>query len=96
MYSFCALSIDIDRFIVAVHKPLEDFQEKEKNFFLPVPHQDAIPLPRLNDGPDFSSRQQVTCALSCAFSSSSSCRVLVATQDPAWQQIQRLPFRHKT
>ena len=62
MYSFCALSIDIDRFIVAVlvlHKPLEDFQEKEKNFFLPVHHQDAIPLPRLNDGPDLSSREQV-------------------------------------
>ena len=52
MYSFCALSIDIDRFIV-LRSP-EDFQRKRIFFFTGPPPRRHTPSP-LNDGPDFSS-----------------------------------------
>ena len=96
MYSFCALSIDIDRFIV-LHKPLEDFQRKRKEFFFAVPHQDAIPLPRLNDGPDFSSRERV-CVITCPLVSLVVLRGLKScVAGLRGIRISAIPFRrHKT
>ena len=77
--------------------PLKTSKEKEKNFFLPVPHQDAIPLPRLNDGPDFSSRERV-CVITCPLVSLVVLRGLKScVAGLRGIRISAIPFRrHKT
>ena len=71
--------------------PLKTSKEKEKNFFLPVHHQDAIPLPRLNDGPDFSSRERV-CVITCPLVSLVVLRGLKSCVAGRWDQNQRHPI----
>ena len=77
--------------------PLKTSKEKEKNFFLPVPHQDAIPLPRLNDGPDFSSRERA-CVITCPLVSLVVLRGLKScVAGLGGIRISAIPFRrHKT
>ena len=77
--------------------PLKTSKDKEKNFFLPVHHQDAIPLPRLNDGPDFSSRERV-CVITCPLVSLVVLRGLKScVAGLRGIRISAIPFRrHKT